>query len=207
MQVEPSDALVIVDVQNTFCPGGTLPVTDGDAVVGPLNGAMRLFAPDHVFATQDWHPDDHCSFAAQGGPWPAHAVQNTPDAALHSGLDRAHISAVVQKGTTSARDAYSGFDGTDLAERLRARGVRRVFVGGLATDYCVKATALDARAAGFDVVVLADACRAVNVAPGDGERALAEMQGAGAAMAATGDLAGANEPAGDPATASSAPGR
>ena len=193
MQVEPTDALVIVDVQNTFCPGGTLPVANGDDVVAPLNRVLPLFAPGRVFATQDWHPHDHCSFAARGGPWPPHAVQNTPDADLHSGLDKSRIAAVVQKGTTADRDAYSGFDNTDLAERLRALGVSRVFVGGLATDYCVKATALDAREAGFDVVVLEDACRAVNVAPGDGERALAEMEAAGCRVARSGDLATGEE--------------
>jgi len=188
MQVKPTDAFIIVDVQNTFCPGGTLPVTDGDAVVGPLNRVMPLFAPGHVFATQDWHPDDHCSFAARGGRWPPHAIQNTPDADLHPDLDRSRIGDVVRKGTTAERDAYSGFDGTDLADRLRAAGVRRVFVGGLATDYCVKATALDARRVGFDVVVLEDACRAVDVAPGDSERALAEMTAAGCTVATTGEL-------------------
>jgi nicotinamidase/pyrazinamidase len=193
MQVKPTDALVIVDVQNTFCPGGTLPVANGDEVVAPLNRVMPLFASDHVFATQDWHPNDHCSFAARGGPWPPHAVQNTPDADLHPGLDRSRIAAVIQKGTTANRDAYSGFDGTHLAERLRALNVGRVFVGGLATDYCVKATALDAREAGFDAIVLEDACRAVNVSPGDGERALAEMEAAGCRVVLSGDLSGDEE--------------
>lgn len=187
MNVEPTDALIVVDVQNTFCPGGTLPVADGDAVVAPLNAVMPLFG-DRVWATQDWHPENHCSFAPQGGPWPPHAVQNTDDAALHPNLDRERIAHVVRKGTTPERDVYSGFDGTDLAERLGKADVSRVFVGGLATDYCVRATALDARAAGLEVVVLADACRAVDVSPGDGERALAEMQAAGCALAATADL-------------------
>ncbi len=175
MTVEPTDALLIVDVQNTFCPAGTLPVPDGDAVVEPLNQIMALFA-GRVYATQDWHPDNHCSFGAQGGPWPPHAVQNTPDAELHPGLNRSGITEVVQKGTLSERDAYSGFEGTDLAGKLRAAGITRVFVGGLATDYCVKATALDARAAGLKAVVLADACRAVDVTPGDGERALMQCR-------------------------------
>jgi nicotinamidase/pyrazinamidase len=186
--IEPTDALVIVDVQNTFCPGGTLPVPDGDAVVGPVNRAAALFG-DRVWATQDWHPADHCSFAAQGGPWPPHAVQHTDDAALHPNLDRQLIAQVVRKGTATDRDAYSGFEGTGLADELRASAARRVFVAGLATDYCVKATALDARAAGFDVVVLTDACRAVDVRPGDGTRALGEMRAAGCALAETDDLA------------------
>jgi nicotinamidase-related amidase len=185
--MKPTDALVIVDVQNTFCPGGTLPVPDGDAVVAPLNRVMPLF-PGRVWATQDWHPDDHCSFERRGGPWPSHAVQNTPDAELHPGLDRSRITHVAQKGTTSERDAYSGFEGTDLARRLRDAGITHLFLGGLATDYCVKATALDARAAGFDVTVLTDACRAVEVTPGDGERALRAMETAGCALATTADL-------------------
>lgn len=185
MQVEPTDALIVVDVQNTFCLGGTLPVPDGDAVVAPLNRVLPVFA-GRVWATQDWHPNDHCSFRAQGGPWPPHAVQETPDAALHPLLS--HVDHVVQKGTTRAQDAYSGFEGTGLAEQLRAHGVARVFVGGLATDYCVKATALDARAAGFAVVVLTDACRAVDVAAGDGERAVHALEAAGCCLATTADL-------------------
>ena len=187
MKPTETDALIVVDVQNTFCPGGTLPVREGDAVVAPLNAVMPLF-PGRVWATQDWHPGDHCSFAAQGGPWPPHAVQNTADAALHPGLDVGAVTHVVRKGTRADRDAYSGFDGTDLAERLRAAGVRRVFVGGLATDYCVKATALDARAAGFDVAVLADASRAVDVSPGDGEKALKAMEAAGCALTTTREI-------------------
>lgn len=184
MEVSDTDALVVVDVQNTFCPGGTLPVPDGDAVVEPLNRIMPLFA-GRVWATQDWHPPDHCSFQAQGGPWPPHAVQESPDAALHPALHRNPIGQVVRKGTRAERDAYSGFEGTDLATQLRAGGITRVFVGGLATDYCVRATALDAREAGFDVVVLTDACRAVDAAPGDGERALGEMAAAGCTLAST----------------------
>ena len=191
MKIQPTDALIAVDVQNTFCPGGTLPVAGGDAVVEPLNRVMPLFA-GRVYATQDWHPADHCSFAPQGGPWPPHAVQDTRDAALHPGLDQERIAQVVRKGTRSEADAYSGFDGTDLASHLREKGVRRVFVGGLATDYCVKATALDAREEGFEVVVLTDASRAVDVQPGDGDRALREMAAAGCALTATADL----EPAG-----------
>ena len=189
MTVEPTptDALIIVDVQNTFCPGGTLPVAEGDQVVAPLNRVMPLFE-GRVFATQDWHPDNHCSFRERGGPWPPHAVQNTPDADLHPALDKSRITHVARKGASPDADAYSGFDGTDLAARLRDAGVRRVFIGGLATDYCVKATALDARQAGFDVVVLTDACRAVDVTPGDGERALGEMVSAGYALTATTDL-------------------
>lgn len=188
MQVSKADALLIVDVQNTFCPGGTLPMTDGHAVVAPLNRVMPLFDAGRVLATQDWHPANHCSFKENGGTWPVHAVQNTPDAELHPDLDRSRLAAVIQKGTGREKDSFSGFDGTDLADRLRALGVRRVFIGGLATDYCVKANALDARRECFEVVVLTDACRAVNVQPGDGDRALAEMQAVGCRLTTTDEL-------------------
>ena len=154
------DALIIVDLQNDFCPGGALAVGDGDAVVPVLNWLAPRFGT--VVATQDWHPADHRSFAAQGGPWPAHCVAGTPGAALHAALDQSPIDITIRKATTPDREAYSGFDGTDLAAQLRARGVRRVYVGGLALDYCVDATALDAKRAGFDTYVIADATRAVS---------------------------------------------
>ena len=176
--ITDTDALLVVDVQNTFCPGGTLPVADGDAVVAPINALMPRFA-GRVYASQDWHPADHCSFAAQGGIWPPHAVRDTDDAALHPGLNAGAITQVVRKGVQSERDAYSAFDGTGLAAILRDAGVRRVFVVGLATDYCVKASALDARAAGFETVAVTDAMRAVNVAPGDGDAALSALRAAG----------------------------
>lgn len=174
-------ALIAVDVQNDFCPGGALAVRDGDQVVPAINAMAGRFA--HVALTCDWHPADHCSFADRGGPWPAHCVQGSPGAAFHSGLDLSGAT-VFRKGTDAAVEAYSGFAGRsdageDLAAWLRARCVRHVWVAGLATDYCVRATALDARRAGFDVTVAADACRAVDVRPGDGERALAELAAAG----------------------------
>jgi nicotinamidase/pyrazinamidase len=171
------NALIIVDVQNDFCPGGALAVPDGDAVVPVINGLMDR--TPFVVATQDWHPVDHCSFVANGGIWPPHCVAGTSGAELHSGLRHDRISLRIQKATAPDPDAYSGFQGTDLAEQLRARGIDEVMVVGLATDYCVKATALDALATGFRVTVHADACRAVNVNPGDGERALDEMRKAG----------------------------
>jgi nicotinamidase/pyrazinamidase len=153
------DALIIVDVQNDFCPGGALAVGEGDRVVPTLNRLAPHFRT--VVATQDWHPADHRSFAAQGGPWPVHCVAGTPGADFHPDLDRAPIDLVVRKAMVTDQEAYSGFDGTDLAEQLRARGVRRVFVGGLALDYCVDATALDARKAGFETFVIRDATRPV----------------------------------------------
>ncbi len=184
LQPGRGDALVVVDVQNDFLPGGALAVAEGDAVVPALNACIAAFAARGlaVFATRDWHPPDHCSFLAQGGPWPPHCIAGSDGAAFAPGLELPRDAELVSKGADPMCNAYSGFQGTDLAERLRARGITRVFVGGLATDYCVRATVLDALAEGFDAVVLGDAVRAVDVAPGDGERALAELRAAGAAV-------------------------
>lgn len=178
------DALVAVDVQVDFLPGGRLAVPDGDAVVGVLASAAADFAARGlpVFATRDWHPVDHCSFAARGGPWPPHCIAGSTGAAFAPGLELPAGAEVIDKATGRDRDAYSGFDGTDLAARLRAADVRRVFVGGLATDYCVLHTVLDALREGFAVVVLTDAVRAVEVRPGDGAAALRRMHEAGAQL-------------------------
>jgi nicotinamidase/pyrazinamidase len=127
-------------------------------------------------ATRDWHPADHCSFRAQGGIWPPHCVAGTDGAAFHSALDQARVQHVVSKAVTRDAEAYSGFQGTDLAALLAWRGISRAFVCGRATDYCVKATALDARRAGLDVVVIEDAIRGVEVKPGDCVKAIDEMQ-------------------------------
>ena len=147
------DALVIVDFQNDFTPGGALAVPEGDAIAHQLNELAASGRFDLVVATRDWHPPEHSSFAAQGGPWPAHCVAGSEGAQLHPGLDAALVDVVVDKGTDSATEGYSGFDGTDLATLLRDRGIERVTVAGLATDYCVRATALDALEAGFAVTV------------------------------------------------------
>lgn len=187
----PGDALIIVDVQNDFLPGGSLAVADGDAVIAPLNRYAALFAKNThpVFATRDWHPRDHCSFKARGGPWPLHCVAGSRGAEFAAGLAIPQTAAVISKATDPERDAYSGFEGTDLQRQLRAKGIKRVFVAGLATDYCVLATVKDALAQGFQAVALADAVRAVDVAPGDGERALREMRARGATLAQYGDVA------------------
>jgi len=186
---ESGDALIIVDVQNDFLPGGALAVPRGDEVIAPLNVCAAAFAAGHlpVFATRDWHPDRHCSFREQGGPWPPHCIAGTPGAEFPPGLRLPSGARVVSKATRPETDAYSGFQGTELAGQLRDAGVRRVVIGGLATDYCVRATALDALAAGFAVVVLADAVRAVEVQPGDGKRALAELSARGAGIVSTRD--------------------
>ncbi len=176
------NALIVVDVQNDFLPGGTLPVPRGDEVIPVLNAWLERFHATGlpIVATRDWHPPDHCSFQSQGGPWPAHCVADTPGAAFAPGLDLPPETIVISKATRADREAYSGFQDTDLAERLRALAVRRLFVGGLATDYCVLNTVRDALREGFEVVVLRDAVRAVDVHPGDGDRALAEMERLGA---------------------------
>lgn len=184
MREEPggADALLIVDVQNDFLPGGSLPVAQGNAVIAPLNQWIKRFrrAGRPIYATRDWHPPDHCSFHAQGGPWPPHCIAGSTGAQFAAALALPETASVVSKATTPQTEAYSGFAGTDLADRLRAQGIERLFVGGLATDYCVKNTVLDALRLGFAVMLLADAVRAVDAQPGDGERALAEMQAAGA---------------------------
>jgi len=184
-----TDALILVDVQVDFCPGGALPVPEGGAVVPACNRALAAAAWLTV-ATRDWHPADHCSFLPQGGIWPVHCVAGTPGAAFHPALDAGRIRWIVDKATAPDAEAYSGFQGTGLASRLHAAGIRRLFLGGLATDYCVKATALDGRENGFAVLLLEDAIRGVEVHPGDSAAALAAMRAAGVAVARSADLAG-----------------
>lgn len=195
----PQRALVLVDLQYDFMPGGALAVARGDETVAVAQRVMPHF--DTIVATQDWHPPTHGSFAANnpgrqigelgelaGMPqvmWPVHCVQDTPGAELHAGLDRAAITDVIRKGTDPSIDSYSGFydnghkKATGLADWLRTRGIGELYVLGLATDYCVKFTALDARQLGFAVTLIVDGCRAVDLAPGDGDRAVEEMRAAG----------------------------
>ncbi len=183
LELQPSDALLIVDVQRDFCPGGALAVPDGDAVVPVLNQwivAART-AGAAVFASRDWHPPDHISFQEQGGPWPSHCVAETLGAAFHPDLALPESATVIDKGTDAGHEAYSAFEGTDLASKLRAAGIERLWVGGLALDYCVRASVLDARRiAGLPVHLILSATRAVEVQPGDGSRALDDMRSAGA---------------------------
>jgi nicotinamidase/pyrazinamidase len=169
---------LIVDPQVDFCPGGALPVPRGDAIFAAANEVAATVPL--VVASRDWHPDNHCSFQAQGGTWPPHCVAGTPGAEFHPALDRRPIAEIFSKGSDPDREAYSAFDGTGLGDWLRARGVQRLLVAGLATDYCVRASVLEARREGFEVVVVEDGIGAVDVHPGDGERALAEMREAGA---------------------------
>ncbi len=174
-------ALIVVDVQNDFCPGGALAVERGDEVVEPLNRLMEKFLErgEPIYKSRDWHPAQTRHFAAYGGTWPVHCVQGTRGAEFHEDLLDDPRVRVVSKGLGD-EDNYSAFDGTTLAEDLRREGVEEVWVGGLATDYCVKNTVLDALRAGFRVRALSDAMRAVNLQPGDDRRALEEMRAAGA---------------------------
>jgi nicotinamidase/pyrazinamidase len=181
----PGDALIVADVQNDFLPGGALGVPAGDEVIAPINGYLQQFAARHlpVFLTRDWHPPLHCSFHDQGGPWPPHCIAGTPGAEFAPGLHVPADAQVVSKATRAEAEAYSAFQGTDLAAQLRRLGVKRVVVSGMATDYCVRATVLDALAAGFGALVLTDAVRAVELRPGDASQALAEMRAHGAQIA------------------------
>jgi nicotinamidase/pyrazinamidase len=177
-----SEALLIVDFQNDFTPGGALAVERGDEIAGRLNELAADPRFELVVATRDWHPPDHGSFREQGGIWPVHCVQGTHGAELNPALDRSLVDAVVDKGQARDTDGYSAFEAPELEPLLRERGVERITIGGLATDYCVKNTALDALRLGFDVTVDPDAVRGVEVEPGDSERALDEVRAAGAAV-------------------------
>lgn len=200
-------ALVLVDLQYDFCPGGALAVARGDETVTVARKLMPKF--ETIVATQDWHPRDHASFAANQGKqvgdviqlnglpqvmWPVHCVQGTHGAELHAGLDKARITRVFQKGTDANIDSYSGFfdnghqKATGLGAWLRDQHIDQLYVLGLATDYCVKFTTLDARDLGFDVWLVEDGCRAVDLTAGDGDRALAEMRRAGATIIDSGAI-------------------
>ncbi len=183
---ERKQALLIVDVQNDFCPGGTLAVSHGDEVIEPLNKLIDEFlergAP--VYKSRDWHLPTTKHFAAYGGTWPVHCVQNTQGAEFHPALRDDPRIIVISKGLGDT-DCYSAFDETDLAAQLRQQNVEEVVVGGLATDYCVKNTVLDALKNGFKVKAVENAMRAVDLEPGDGDRAIKEMRDAGAATVST----------------------
>lgn len=192
------DALLVVDLQNDFCPGGALAVPEGDRIVEPLNRLAGAF--DRVVATRDWHPPNHGSFETASvdpsawrgtdppSTWPVHCVQGTAGAELHPALDRSQLDLVVDKGQDPNSQGYSAFQDTGLAELLREGGVDRLYVGGLATDYCVKNSVLDARSHGFDVVLLEDAIRGVDVRQGDSAHAVDAMREAGAAVASSDEV-------------------
>jgi nicotinamidase/pyrazinamidase len=190
IHLEPGDALLIIDMQNDFLPGGALGVDSGHEVVAPINHLIELFREQGlpIVASRDWHPTDHCSFADQGGPWPPHCVAGTLGAEFTAELALPDDAIVVSKADTAPVDAYSAFAGTGLAAQLRERGVERVTVCGLATDYCVLNTVTDALEEGFDAIVVPEAMRAVDVEPGDGRRAMDRMVARGAVPVRLGEV-------------------
>jgi nicotinamidase/pyrazinamidase len=185
-RVKMSKALLIIDFQNDFTSGGALEVPAGDEIAEPVKRLAKEF--DYVFATRDWHPTDHSSFETEGGPWPVHCVQGTHGAELHPAMRDIEVEEIVDVGAEREDQGYSGFEKSKLADLLRERDVDEVAVVGLATDYCVRASAIDAAREGFDTSVVTDAIRAVDVNPGDGERALEDMRKAGAKLVTSDSL-------------------
>ena len=185
-----SDALLITDIQKDFLPGGALPVENGNELIPVLNAYAKRFenAKAHIFASRDWHPPNHISFKAQGGPWPPHCVQETEGAKFSPDLKLPVGIAVISKATNPEHESYSVFDGTSFAHELKMCEAKRLFVAGLATDYCVVNTVLDARKLGYDTVVLLDATMGINVEPGDVDKAIEAMLKAGAEQATNADF-------------------
>ena len=177
IKVGRKDALIIVDVQKDFCPGGALPVPEGDKIIPNLNKYVEIFRKNggKIYATRDWHPENHISFKEYGGLWPKHCVQGTEGAEFHPNLKLPEDAVIISKGTDPLREAYSGFEGTDLKKKLKQEGIVRVFVGGLATEYCVKNTVLDAIKFGFETVLLMDAIKGIDLKPSNSRKAIDEM--------------------------------
>jgi nicotinamidase/pyrazinamidase len=191
MRIEITDALIVVDVQNDFCPGGALQVAEGDRVIPAINDLIPQFG--HVVLSRDWHPANHCSFAEspqfKDGSWPVHCVADSPGAQFHRDLHMPANALIISKGIHADREAYSAFSETGLAEYLRARHVKRLFVCGLATDYCVKETVLDGLRNGFVMFMIEDACRGVDIPAGSVAQAIDAMKAAGAGVCRSGDFA------------------
>ena len=190
-QPDDKSVLLLADLQVDFCPGGALGVPGGDEIIQTVNDYVRFFFSRRlpIIATRDWHPPNHCSFQEQGGPWPVHCLQTSRGAQFHPDLIVPPGTTIVSKATDPKKEAYSAFEGTTLEERLRDMNADTLYVSGLATDYCVKQTVLDACRLGFRVVVLEDAVRGIDAAPGDCKRAIGEMCSAGAFFAKASDLA------------------
>ena len=182
LRLKQGDALIVVDVQNDFLEGGSLEVPHGNEIIPVFNQYIEAFRSNGlpVFATRDWHPPNHCSFKAQGGPWPPHCVVDTTGAQFAPDLILPSSAVIISKATSPDEEAYTGFQGTDLDKRLGSAHIQRLFIGGLATDYCVLSTVKDALEGAYKVFLLKDAIRAVNVSPDDGEKAIEEMMRLGA---------------------------
>ncbi|MGQ9479047.1 MAG: nicotinamidase [Thermoproteota archaeon] len=190
VKIDSRSALIVVDVQNDFMPNGALPVRNGDKVVEPLNKYIELFEKNGglIVFTRDWHPPNHVSFKNRGGPWPSHCVKGTRGAEFHHLLRIPRDAVIVSKADEPDKEAYSGFQGTKLASILRERKVEKVFIGGLATDYCVKSTVLDALRKGFKTYFLSDASQGVDVNAGDSKKAVEKMVKNGAVTIVLKDL-------------------
>lgn len=190
-QPKTGDALLVTDVQNDFLSGGSLAVARGDEVVPILNRYIHIFQAKGlpIYATRDWHPEGHCSFQSRGGPWPQHCVAGSAGARFAATLRLPRATVVISKATAVDAEAYSSFEGTDLDSQLRSAGIKRVFIGGLTTDYCILNTVRDGVRLGYKMFVLVDAIRAVDVQQGDGMRALEEMHGLGAQFISVGNVA------------------
>lgn len=188
VKLSVGDALVIVDMQNDFLPQGSLPVTMGDTIIPVINRYLALFHENGlpVFATRDWHPPDHCSFLQQGGPWPPHCIATTSGAAFHPEIEFPISTQIISKATKQEKDAYSAFTDTQFNTLLQTSGVRRLFIGGVATEYCVLNTVKDALQYHYATFVLEDATRAIK--PDDGSHALEEMKRLGATLIQYEDL-------------------
>ncbi|MFH1328168.1 MAG: nicotinamidase [Candidatus Bathyarchaeota archaeon] len=189
-KINEKDALIIVDVQRDFCLGGVLPVPEGDKVVPILNSYIRKFskADAKIYAARDWHPPNHVSFKTYGGMWPPHCIQESEGAKFHPKLVFTNKVKIISKATYPSKESYSEFDGTELKEDLEKNGATRVFIGGLATDYCVKKTVLDALKIGFETILLVDATRGINLRSPDSKRAIEEMVKKGANKARLSDM-------------------
>lgn len=183
-------ALIIVDVQNDFCPVGALAVDGGDQVVEPINKLIKWFESEGlpIVFTRDWHPDNHLSFKENGGIWPVHCVAGTYGAEFNHNLYFPSVAIIVSKATSFDKEAYSGFQGTGLASTLRDMGVEQLVVVGLATDYCIKSTVIDALKLGFEVQVVDEGIRGVNVNPDDSDKAVEEMKKHGASFISINDF-------------------
>lgn len=199
LKLGSSDALIVADVQKDFLPGGALPVKEGDLIVPVLNEYIRIFqnAKAKIIASRDWHPSNHLSFKAQGGPWPPHCVQETEGAKFYPDLKLPEDTTIVSKATDPNKEAYSVFDDTGLSNLLKVQGINRIFVGGVATDYCIVNSVLDARKLGLDVVVLMDGIRGINVNPGDVDKATDAMLKSGAEQVTLADFPEAETLAGE----------
>jgi len=188
--IKSNDALLITDIQKDFLPGGALPVEGGDEIIPVLNEYARRFEDSNavVFASRDWHPANHISFTKQGGPWPPHCVQNTSGAQFSPGLKLPDHITVISKATNPEHESYSVFDGTSFEHELKMCETKRLFIGGLATDYCIVNTVLDARKFGYETLVLMDATLGINVRPGDVDRAVEAMKKVGAKLLTMADF-------------------